>query len=395
VVAWPDDEPEEEGPSGPPLPPDDRLWRHPSEIASGRHLAPTATLGRPRRRLFSRPPSWWYVLAAFAGGSALTVAGLALAGVFDDESPGRQAVERVATPNGNGDPDQVAEAVMAATVHLTITTSEGTRDGSGLLFRDDGYILTTADLVAEAETISAIMGDGSRFTAALTGADPSTDLAVVNVVNPESPTWPSAVLGSSSDVGVGERVLAVGSPTSATSAALATETVIRATGLRLDTERGALYDLLLASGGETALPPGSALVDQQGAVVGLVTARDGTIQPDPGLPGAFAIPMQHARRIADQLVEGGRALHAWMGATTEQDARGAQVTAVAEGSPAEAAGLEVGDVITTIAGTPVGSSTQVAVALLDHLPGDKIRVMYMRDGDVREAEVELAERPVT
>lgn len=399
VVGWPEDDPDEEAPSGPPLPPDDRLWRHPSEIAGGRRLAATATMARPRRRLFHRQPSWWYVLAAFTGGSVLTLGGLALIGELDDSPKGRQVVEKVAPPAGGDDPGQIAETVMAATVHLMVTTAEGPRDGSGILFRDDGYILTTADLISGATGITATLGDGQRYEAALTGSDPSTDLAVVSLVDgqdgDDDPAWPSAVLGSSSDVAVGERVVAVGSPATATSAALATETVIRATGLRLDTSSGPLFDLLLATEGETTLPAGSALVDQQGAVVGLVTSREGTVQPDPGLPGAFVIPMQHARRIADQLVEQGHAEHAWMGAATEQAARGARVTAVTPGSPADAAGIQTGDVITSVAGMPVGSEAQVAVALLDHLPDEHVVVMYLRDGDVHQAEVKLAERPTS
>jgi putative serine protease PepD len=357
-------------------------------------VAPATALTRPRRRhLIRRSASWWYVLAAFAGGSLVTLGGLALIGELDDGPEGRQAVEKVVPPAGADDPNELAESVMAATVHLAITTDDGPRSGSGILFRDDGYILTTSDLVTGATGITATTVDGTRYEAALTGTDPAMDLAVVSLVTAATAPWPSAVLGSSSDLGVGERVVAVGSPATATSAALATETVIRATGLRLETEGGTLYDLLLASEGEAALPPGSTLVDQQGAVVGLVTARDGTTQPDPGLPGVFVIPMQHARRIADQLVDHGRAEHAWMGAKTEQDPGGARITAVSEGSPAEAAGLREGDVITAIAGTPVGSEAEVAVALLDHLPDEHVGVVFVRDGEVHETDVTLAERP--
>ena len=149
------------------------------------------------------------MVIAFGAGAGATLAGVVVSGRLDDDEP---VAEQVALDGEDLDPTTVAEQVMDATVHLHVTVDAATRDGSGFVFRDDGHILTSADLVAGATGIEATLHDGTTLEAAIVGTDPVTDLAVVRVDGVEMPT---AVLGSAADLQVGERIISVGSAPSA------------------------------------------------------------------------------------------------------------------------------------------------------------------------------------
>jgi putative serine protease PepD len=378
-VTWPGDEHDEDEPGRPPLPPDDRIWRHPSELAAG----VAAPIARPPTS--PRRPAWWLLVIAFGAGVGVTLAGVVLSGRLQDDDP---VVEQVEPSDENDDPSVVAEEVMSATVHLHVTSPDGDRDGSGVMFRDDGHILTTADLVAGATAVRATLGDGMGYDATVVGTDPITDLAVVDI---EGEVLPTAVLGSAADLQVGERILAVGSAPSPTAPAIVTLGVVQGSGIRLETSGGTLYDLLAASEA-TDLPPGTALIDQGGAVVGVVTGRRGTADPDPGA-GALAVPIEAAWPVAEQLITDGTASHAWLGAEIPDDQRPAALSGVVEGSPAAVAGLRADDVITAVEGQPTESGADVAWAVLRHAPDDHVTVAFTRGDQAMEVDIRLAAHP--
>lgn len=392
-VGWPDDaEDEPTAPRRGPLPPEDRLWRHPSEM--GRTgSAPTAPLPQlgPERHL--PRASWWWVTGAFVFGAVLSVGGLAAAGRLGDPDSSPTVVEKVEAASTPEDAGGTAQTVLTSTVRLAVAADgdEPDRTGSGILFRDDGHVLTTAELVLGAMSLTATLSTGEQVTAELVGADPVTDLAVVRV---DAGAVPTAILGSADDLQLGERVIGVGAALAPSSAAVATEGVVRATDVRLDTDEGSLYDLLLASGDQGApLPTGSALVDQGGAVVGVVTTRAGRADPDTGVQGAYATPIEYARHIANQIIDTGRARHAWLGTSTADGYQGASILEVSASSPASAGGLTPGDIITTIDGREVSSTDDVALTLREYLPGDHVRVTYLRGVAVHEIDLVLAEAP--
>jgi S1-C subfamily serine protease len=315
-----------------------------------------------------------------------TLAAVVIAGPTDDEDP---VVEQVAPEKDNLDPVSIAEQVMDATVHLHVTAPEGTRDGSGLVFRDDGHILTTADLVQGATRVEATLADGTAMDATMVGSDAVTDLAVLRVTGERLAT---AVLGSAADVQVGERIIAVGSAPTAAAPMVVTTGVIRHRSVRLEAPAGTLYELLAAS--EAAeLPPGAALVDQRGAVVGVVSTRLGTASPQGDTAEAYAVPIETARRIATDLIPDGIVRHAWLGAEIPDEERPATIAAVAAGSPAAVAGLRPGDVLTAVDGTVTRSGEEVARAVASHQPDEMAVVSYERDGAAAQVDVQLGTRP--
>jgi putative serine protease PepD len=361
----------------------------------GRSGPPSAPLPSLRRERHGPTASWWLVGGAFLLGTAVTVGGMAATDRLGPDETPSTVVEKVEAGADPADAEGTAQRVLTSTVRLHVSDGgeQPDRTGSGILFRDDGHVLTTAELVQGATSLTATLSTGEQVTAELVGTDPATDLAVVHV---DAGTVPAAVLGSAGDLQLGERVIGVGAALAPSSAAVATEGVVRATEVRLDTEAGSLYDLVVASEDEvTPLPTGSVLVDQAGAVVGVVTTRSGTADPDPGVRGAYATPIEYARRIAGQLIDTGRAQHAWLGTATADGYQGASVLEVSASSPASAGGLRPGDVLTSIDGRTVSSTDDVALTLRDYLPGDHVRVTYLRGATVHEIDVVLAEAPYT
>jgi S1-C subfamily serine protease len=336
----------------------------------------------PRRR----PPSWWYLPLAFGLGAATTLAVLVVAGALTGTDDGPSVIEKVEPLSSDADPRELAQHVMESTVHVTVETVDGTRYGSGLLFRDDGHILTTSDLVADAVAVTATIRTGDTLGAVVVGSDRDTDLAVLKI---EGTDLPSATLGSAADLTEGEQVIGVGAPETTAGAMTVTEGVIRATSVRLDTTSGQLLGMVV-SASTTPLPWGSTIVDQQGAVVALVTGRDGTPTPDPGVLGSYGMPIEYARRVADELVSTGQVRHAWLGAVTDPEATAAVVTSVVDASPAASADLRPGDRLATIEGRSIASADGLALALREHRPGDRITLTVERDGTMVEVEVELA-----
>jgi putative serine protease PepD len=381
-VTWQGDEPEDEPPGRQPLPPDDRIWRHPSELAAGVPAALPRAPARPARL------PWWWLVIAFGAGVGATLAGVIISGRLDDDDP---VVEQVAPESEDLDPTAVAEQVMDATVHLHVTVDASTRDGSGFVFRDDGHILTSADLVAGATGIEATLHDGTTLDAAIVGTDPVTDLAVVRVDGAEMPT---AVLGSAADLQVGERIISVGSAPTAAAPAVVTIGVVQQNGVRLDSQEGPLYDLIAASA-SSELAAGTALVDQRGAVVGLVSAREGTTRPPEVAGDAHAVPIEAARAVAAELIADGVAHHAWLGAEIPDDQRPPAISSVVEGSPAAVAGLRPTDVIVSVDGAATASGEDVVRAVAAHEPEEQVVIAYERDGAPAQVEVQLAERPAT
>lgn len=402
-MALDDDADDDVGGTGPPLPPDDRLWRHPSELRE--HGRRGADVGRSAVDDPRRPMTWATALVAGLAGAALAVGVIAVTGTLSPRVVERQVVEKVAvTPvvsspmvRGERGVVAVAERLSPAIVRLDVEGEDGTATGSGVLFRDDGLVLTSAHVVAGTTAISVVLTDGRRLDGRLVGADTATDVAVVDV---EGDGFPVAVLGTSEGLEVGAPTIAIGSPLGLAGGPSVTTGVISAVGRRVEAASGeALHGMIQTDAPIAPGSSGGALVDANGAVIGITTA----VASEPGGRFGFATPIDLAHRVADQLLRTGHMVHGWLGvegadlstaqAKTMGVEGGALVRSVAPGSPAEAAGLAPDDVITEVDGEPVGSISALVVELRDRDPGDDVVLGYWHAGEHAETTATLAERP--
>ncbi|HEY2303174.1 MAG TPA: trypsin-like peptidase domain-containing protein, partial [Acidimicrobiales bacterium] len=218
------------------LPPDDRLWRHPSEL----HTSPVPTTSARSRQFDYR--LWTVALAAGLIG-ALLASGVGVAtGSFRQNTTVVRPVERVAetvsvpqvTPAS--DPlatnvEVIADQMRPATVELLVTGDQGNISGSGVIFRSDGYVLTNDHVVQGASSITAVLSDGRHVKARLIGADALTDIAVVKL---DQPVPAVAMLGTAEWLKVGQVAVAIGSPLGLTGGPSVTVGVVSAIGRQVD-----------------------------------------------------------------------------------------------------------------------------------------------------------------
>lgn len=397
-----DDDADDDGPGiGPPLPPDDRLWRHPSELTAwGAGTGPTA---RPSGSDGAGRGSVWPI-AVLAGlvGAALCGGALALSGTFSTDGPRavvtKVAVTPVVSSPGLDEPGSIAalaENLSPAIVRLVVTTEAGTAPASGIVVSDDGIVYTSAHEVAGATALTVELADGRRVDGEVIGADLPTDVAVVAI---DADRLAVAVLGSSADLAVGSPAIALGWTTEGGEQPSVTTGVVSGVDHRLDADGMSLHGLIQTDAPIEAAWSGGPLVDANGAVIGITTDLAGD---EAGF--GFATPIDLVRRIAAELIESGRVTHSWLGlevadltmAEAEQIgvSGGAAVRKAISGGPAAHSGLAADDVITEVGELPVVSSSGLVVALRHHRPGDEVAVTFWRDGHRHEVTVTVDEHP--
>jgi S1-C subfamily serine protease len=401
--------------------PDDRLWRHPSElnetpwpdsVAGTRGVAPPASDDGGRWR----PPGGLWTVATLAGviGAVLATGVIAVAGGLDRPSTTVvRPFEQVVMPaSSSGAPTAlravndpvvgIAQRLRPTIVQLVVDGDKSHSTGSGVMFRSDGHILTNNHVLDGASSITAIMADGRELRAKVVGGDPETDIAVVSVNVPGGKDATVAPMGSARDLKMGQQVVAIGSPLGLAGGPSVTTGVVSALGREVEPRDGPpLLDMIQT---DASIEPGSsggALVDYDGNVIGITTA---IAVSDKGTQSVgFAIPIDIARETADQLIATGKVVHVWMGVEGEDvDAAtagslsidgGALVRSVRDKSPADIADLHDRDIITAVDGRPVNSMGALIVALRSRHPNDQVSVTYLRDGETRSCTVTLAVRP--
>ncbi|HEY0812193.1 MAG TPA: trypsin-like peptidase domain-containing protein [Pseudonocardia sp.] len=284
----------------------------------------------------------------------------------------------------------IAQRIVPAVVSIEVKVGDQGGTGSGVVIDPAGYVITNNHVVAPAAgtsgaIIDAVFHDGTRVAARIVGRDPKTDLAVlkVDVANPVV-----ATIGSAGSLAVGDGVIAVGSPLGL--AGTVTSGIVSALHrpVRLD-GTGDTVAVIDAIQTDAAINPGNsggALVDATGAVVGINTAIRslGQNQGEGGSIGlGFAIPIEDARAIADELIRTGTVTHAEIGinARSVSDAAtdGAQVQNVQAGGAAAAAGIAEGDVVVKVGDRPIGGADELVVAVRAHKPGEVVPVTLVRD----------------
>lgn len=270
--------------------------------------------------------------------------------------------------------------------------------GSGVVFRQDGYIVTNNHVISGAKEIVVSLADGRSFAGQVVGADELTDLAVVKV---DADNLPAAELGDSDDIVVGEPAIAIGNPMGLEFQGSVTSGVISALNRSLTIQDRTLK--LLQT--DAAINPGNsggALVNADGKVIGINSAK---IARD-GVEGmGFAIPINTVKEIVDELMDNGRVVRPYLGVgifDKESAARqgyilnvdkGVYVEQVTLGGPADKAGLHRGDILLEIDGKEVNTVSEVRGTVLEHKVGDTVAVKYQRQGNVVTEQIVLEAIP--
>ena len=297
----------------------------------------------------------------------------------------------------------IAARTVPAVVSLEVRVGEEAGTGSGIVIQSDGYVLTNNHVVAPAAAgagsrLDAVFADGTRAPARIVGRDPKTDLAVVkvDVANPVV-----AAIGSSAGLAVGDGVIAIGSPLGLVGTV--TQGIVSALDrpVRLDAGDSGGDAVIDAIQTDAAINPGNSggpLVDSTGAVIGINTAIR-SIGATSGNEGGsiglgFAIPIDTARGIAEELIRTGVVKHADLGvnarSVTDGATDGAQVQNVTANGPAAVAGIIEGDVIVKVGDRPIAGADELVVAVRERQPGETVPVELVREGRPLTLSVVLA-----
>ncbi len=305
-----------------------------------------------------------------------------------------------------------ATAVAPSVVSITAQLPQGVAQGSGVIIDHNGHVLTNNHVVAGAQKLTVTLADGRTFDANVQGTDPSTDLAVVTVSGAPSDLAPIA-LGNSESLKVGDPVMAVGNPLGL--AGTVTTGIVSALNRPVTTQAessnpfGTQADPVVTNAIQTsaAINPGNsggALVNGAGQLVGINSSIASLGSSSSGQSGnigiGFAIPVNEAKSIATQLIDKGTAQHAFLGVTPQDGSAsdgsatrtGAKITSVSPGTPADKAGLQVGDVITAVNGDRVDSALSLVGYIREQSVGDSVKLTVIRGGKTLDITATLAAR---
>ena len=374
----------------PPLPPEDRLWRHPSEVAADRAVPAEV----PRKGSTDRRTAGLMVLSGLAG-ATLAVGAVAALGGFETRVVERQVAAQTSTVDPLDDGlEDVAHRTAPSVAALLVHRGEEQTPASAVVWRRDGYLVTDGPSVAGADEIDVVLQGGDAGVARLVAVDDLTGIAVLHV----DAELEHAVLTDDVDpVGVGVRTVAVGASPDGGWDLTVSSGVVSAVGRRLEAPDGATrHGMILVDKAFAPGTAGGALVDRHGVVVGIIS---GASASSGGATFGVATPIDLARHVADQLVEHGRAEHVWLGLRgTDLDvdeamamglAGGPLVEAIDDG-PAGDAGIEPGDVVVSVDGDPTPTMSALIASLRRHMPGDVVVLGIHRAGETRDVRVTLA-----
>ena len=374
-------------------------------------------------------------IVAVAIGAALLATGVIEAG-DDDPGPSQPALAPAPAPESGSAEEEpgsslsvraIAGKASPGVAYLTAEVTEepssplspaperGQASGTGFVLNEDGYIATAAHVIDDARRVRVALGEADPIPAEIVGKDLSTDLAVVKVDPNEAELTP-VPLGDSEAVQVGDPVVAIGNPFGYEHTV--TTGIVSAIGRSIQAPNEFSIDDAIQT--DAAINPGNSggpLLDARGRVIGINSqiATDGGSQGFQGI--GFAVPVNLAKRILPQLIEKGEVKHAYIGITTAPVTpeiadrlklpadEGALVQEVQPSSPASRAGLREGstqnaigivsggDLVVGIEGKPVESPEDIAAAIADNAPGEKVPIEFYRGDAKRTVTVTLGNRP--
>ena len=327
-------------------------------------------------------------------GGALVVVAAAIVAAILASSGGGGGSRTSAAPAGT-DPSQRYEAAAKSVLPSVVQIQSRGSLGSGVVFDSAGNIVTNAHVVAGSTKFTVVSSDGKSHPATLRGTFPQGDVAVVRVTGVD---LPPARFGDSSKLEVGRVVLALGSPLGLRSSV--TDGIVSAVSRTVGEGNGvALPSVVQTSAPINPGNSGGALADLDGAVVGIPTLAAVDTEVGGVASGVgFAISSNTVKSIATQLAQRGRVVstdRAYLGVELRSlPTGGVRIAGVVRSGPADKAGLRPGDLILSIAGQPVLSVDDVAVAVADHKPGERIPVKVRRqDASTATVQVTLDELP--
>lgn len=331
-------------------------------------------------------------LGSDGSGTNITVTG--------DDATLAEAVAQKALPSVVNINVYTASQSQAQGFMRSSSTQEYTQSslGSGVILSDDGYILTNYHVIEGADKLQ-VVASGGEYEAKVVGTDPSSDLAVIKI---EASGLPAVEIGSSSDLVTGEWVMAVGSPFGLEQSVSTgiVSAVSRSSSSLYSSESEAIYTNMIQT--DAAINPGNsggALVDKNGKLIGINTLIASTSGSSSGV--GFAIPVDYAMKIVEQIIAGQTPSHAQLGVslTTVNSSvaarynlpvsEGAYVTRVTSSSGASKAGIAEGDIITKVGDSKVTSASDLIIAVRSHNPGDTVSVTFNRSGSEQTVDVVL------
>ncbi|WP_223277734.1 S1C family serine protease [Janibacter sp. YB324] len=407
-----------------PLPP-----QHPS-YASALAAPPPPRMPRHRGRRIGELTAVAVLTAALASGGtwgvmALTDDGTTAVSSTGASTSGDSAASVVPVSSAsktNPDWNAVTAAVTPSVVSITVAAGSSGGEGSGVVLDKEGHVLTNHHVVSGAgddATITVTLSDGKTYRASIAGEDASTDLAVLTLEDPPDDLQPITV-GSSSGLEVGDPVMAVGNPlglsgTVTTGIVSALDRPVTTSSTESEQQdpfgQQQQSSQVVTSAIQTsaAVNPGNsggALVDAAGRLVGINSsiASLGSSSGQSGSIGiGFAIPVDEAQWIAEQLIEDGQAEHAFLGVTPSDGTAelgsatrsGAQIRSVSDGSPAAEAGLQEGDLVVGVDDSTVTSAESLVGIIRSHRIGTKVSLAVVRDGEEQTIEATLGTAPTS
>ena len=300
--------------------------------------------------------------------------------------------------------EKVSPSVVAITTYVNYQNYQAEGMGSGIIIREDGYIVTNAHVIEGAKGITVQLSDGTSYEGRVVGSDTQTDLAVIKI---DAAGLTAAVFGNSDQVKMGEKVLAIGNPQSMAFVGSATQGIV--SGLNREVTAGGQngtavthYTNLIQT--DAAINPGNsggALVDADGKLIGintLITSYSGNYS---GV--GFAIPVNYAINLAQQIIAGETPTHAQLGVSLSTVSAatasryglpvdtGAYVAAVTPDSGAAAAGIVPGDIVTAFDGQAVESASDLMLDVRTKNPGDTVTLTVNSGGQEKEVQVTLGD----
>ena len=348
-------------------------------------------------------------LAAAMTSAALLGAGAvaAVAVAIDDDPVAADAAQVTvtsATPaasSASSTVGQIYKRTSASVVEITVTSTgeasplgdgQGTQQaqGSGFVYDTEGHVITNQHVVDGAQSVSVRFANGKTYAATVVGSDPSTDIAVIDVDAPASELRPIE-LADSSAVEVGDGVVAIGSPFGLEQTV--TSGIVSALHRQITAPNNfSIDDAIQTDAAINHGNSGGPLLDMDGKVIGVNSQIESDSGGNDGV--GFAVPSNTVGKIADALISDGSVEHAYLGVATEDaSGSGARLAEVRAGTPAAAADLQSGDVVTKFDGESIASADELRRLVDAKSPGDRVGLTIQRDGKTRTVNVTLGSRP--
>ncbi|HEY4606419.1 MAG TPA: trypsin-like peptidase domain-containing protein, partial [Acidimicrobiia bacterium] len=369
-----------------------QLWELPDETPVSFEDVPADSSKRPKPRV----DAWTIVMGILGGvllGTGVTLAVLGFTGVFEEPTPPTNPPPPTLTlppPTSaptvlveGGSATDVAQRAIPSIVAVEVESTFGDGGGSGVVYSTDGYLITNHHVVEGASTMTVVFADGGRWVGELIGSDPLTDIAVLRIARED---LTPIDIGSSARLTIGERAVAVGNPLALEGGPSVTSGIVSALDRSLTVETGTeLYGLIQTDAPITRGSSGGALLDGAARLIGITTA---IAVSDVGAEGlGFAIPIDMAIDVANDLISTGVVNHAFLGIqgeTIHVEQGGAEypvgviVDSFVSSSAYELGGGQINDVITSLDGEPITTMDTLLTKLRRRRAGDDVTISVSR-----------------